>query len=38
MLSREGYLSSITHDVEVVTGNKPISFAQFAREHADAFG
>jgi hypothetical protein len=30
MLSREGYLSSVSRDVEVVTGNKPISFAQFA--------
>lgn len=37
MLSREGYLSNLSHDVEVVTGNKPISFAQFAKEHADAF-
>jgi uncharacterized protein YbjT (DUF2867 family) len=37
MLSREGYLSSISHDVEAVTGNKPISFAQFAKEHADDF-
>ena len=37
MLSREGYLSSVTHDVEAVTGNKPISFAEFAKEHADAF-
>lgn len=30
-LSREGYLSSISHDVEVVTGKKPISFSQFAK-------
>jgi uncharacterized protein YbjT (DUF2867 family) len=37
MLSREGYLSSISHDVEAVTGNKPISFAEFAKEHAEAF-
>jgi uncharacterized protein YbjT (DUF2867 family) len=37
MLSREGYLSSVSHDVEAVTGNKPISFAQFAKENADTF-
>ena len=37
MLSKEGYLSSVSHDVEAVTGNKPISFAEFAKEHADAF-
>lgn len=36
-LSREGYLSSISSEVETVTGKKPISFAKFAEEHADAF-
>lgn len=36
-LSREGYLSSISSEVETVTGKKPISFAKFAKEHADAF-
>jgi uncharacterized protein YbjT (DUF2867 family) len=36
-LSREGYLSSVSSEVETVTGKKPISFAKFAEEHADAF-
>lgn len=35
-LTREGYLSSISREVEGVTGRKPISFAQFAKDHADA--
>ena len=30
-------VSKITHDVEQVTGSKPISFAQFANDYAVAF-
>ena len=37
MLTREGYLSSISHDVEMVTGKKPISFSQFAKDYTSAF-
>lgn len=36
-LSREGHLSSISHDFEVVTGNKPILFSQFAKDYTSAF-
>lgn len=36
-LSRDGYLSSISHVVEEVTGKKPITFAQFAKDYAPAF-
>jgi uncharacterized protein YbjT (DUF2867 family) len=32
-----GYLSEISPVVEQVTGNKPITFSQFAREYAGAF-
>src|SRR5215831_10169454 len=37
MFSREGYLSSISHDFEVVTGKKPIPFSQFTRDYISAF-
>ncbi|MGC2427679.1 MAG: SDR family oxidoreductase [Nitrososphaeraceae archaeon] len=37
MLTREGYLSSISHDIEVVTGKKPISFSQFAKDYTSDF-
>src|SRR5262245_11457544 len=33
-LSKDGYLSNISHDIEKMTGNKPISFAQFASDYA----
>jgi uncharacterized protein YbjT (DUF2867 family) len=36
-ITREGYLSNISSAVEQVTGNKPISFHQFAKDHASAF-
>ena len=36
-LSREGYLSSISHDFEVVTGKKPRLFSQFAKDYISAF-
>jgi uncharacterized protein YbjT (DUF2867 family) len=36
-LSREGYLSSISNAVEEVTGKKPISFSQFAKDYTSAF-
>jgi uncharacterized protein YbjT (DUF2867 family) len=36
-LSREGHLSQISHEVEEVTGNKPISFSRFAKDYASAF-
>ena len=36
-LSREGYLSGVSHAVEEVTGRKPISFSQFAKDHTLAF-
>ena len=36
-LSREGYLSNTSHAVEEVTGRKPISFSQFAKDHTLAF-
>jgi uncharacterized protein YbjT (DUF2867 family) len=34
---KDGPVSKITHDVEQVTGSKPISFAQFANDYAVAF-
>jgi uncharacterized protein YbjT (DUF2867 family) len=37
MLTREGYLSSTSPDVEMVTGKKPISFSQFAKDYTSAF-
>jgi uncharacterized protein YbjT (DUF2867 family) len=36
-LSREGYLSSISHDVEKVTGKKPIPISQFAKDYVQSF-
>jgi len=36
-ITRGGYLSEISSAVEQVTGNKPISFSQFARDYAGAF-
>jgi len=35
-ITRAGYLSEIS-PVEQVTGNKPITFSQFARDYAGAF-
>ncbi|MDN5845867.1 MAG: SDR family oxidoreductase [Candidatus Nitrosocosmicus sp.] len=34
---RKGYASQVASAVEEVTGKKPIAFAQFAKEHVDAF-
>jgi uncharacterized protein YbjT (DUF2867 family) len=36
-ITRAGYLSEISPAVEQVTGNKPITFSQFARDYAGAF-
>jgi uncharacterized protein YbjT (DUF2867 family) len=36
-VSRAGYLSEISSAVEQVTGKKPITFSQFARDYAQAF-
>jgi uncharacterized protein YbjT (DUF2867 family) len=36
-ITREGYLSNISSAVEKVTGKKPISFHQFAKDYASAF-
>ncbi len=36
-ITRAGYLSEISTAVEQVTGNKPITFSQFARDYAVAF-
>jgi uncharacterized protein YbjT (DUF2867 family) len=36
-ITRAGYLSEISSAVEKITGNKPISFSQFARDYAGAF-
>jgi uncharacterized protein YbjT (DUF2867 family) len=36
-LSREGHLSSISHDVEEVTGKKPMPFSQFVKDYTSAF-
>jgi hypothetical protein len=35
-LTRAGYVSAICPVVEQVTGNKPISFSQFAKDYAGA--
>jgi uncharacterized protein YbjT (DUF2867 family) len=32
-----GYASNLSSDVEELTGKKPISFLQFARDYADSF-
>ena len=34
---RKGYASQVSDAVESITGNKPISFAQFAMDHVGAF-
>ena len=34
---KSGLQAHVSPDVGEVTGNKPISFSQFANEHADAF-
>jgi uncharacterized protein YbjT (DUF2867 family) len=34
---RRGYASQLSDAVESITGNKPISFAQFAKDYAGAF-
>jgi uncharacterized protein YbjT (DUF2867 family) len=34
---RKGYASQLSDAVELITGNKPISFAQFAKDYAGAF-
>jgi uncharacterized protein YbjT (DUF2867 family) len=36
-ITRSGYVSDISHAVEQITGNKPITFSQFARDYAGAF-
>jgi len=36
-ISKAGYLSDIYPDVEEVTGKKPISISQFARDYVDSF-
>ena len=36
-LSRDGYLSSISHAVEEVTEKKPIHFSQFSRDYIPTF-
>jgi uncharacterized protein YbjT (DUF2867 family) len=37
VITRAGYLSEISPAVEQVTGNKPTTFSQFARDYASAF-
>jgi uncharacterized protein YbjT (DUF2867 family) len=36
-ITRAGYVSEISPIVEQVTGNKPITFSQFAKDYAGAF-
>jgi uncharacterized protein YbjT (DUF2867 family) len=36
-LSREGYLSDVSHTVEEVTGKQPIPFSQFAKDYVESF-
>ena len=36
-ITRAGYVSTISPVVEQVTGNKPITFSQFAKDYAGAF-
>lgn len=36
-LSREGYLSDVSHAAEEVTGKRPIAFSQFAKDYAESF-
>jgi hypothetical protein len=35
--TRAGYVSDISPVVEQVTGNKPLTFSQFAKDYAGAF-
>jgi hypothetical protein len=35
--TRADYLSEVSPAVEQITGNKPITFSQFARDYAGAF-
>ena len=35
--TRAGYLSEVSPAVEQITGDKPITFSQFARDYAEAF-
>ena len=35
--TRAGHLSEVSPAVEQITGNKPITFSQFARDYAGAF-
>jgi hypothetical protein len=34
---RKGYFSPITNVVEEITGRKPVSFKDFAKDHAEVF-
>ena len=34
---RKGYASQVSPAIEEVTGRKPTTFDQFAKDHADAF-
>jgi len=34
---RKGYASQVYDDVELITGNKPISFSQFTMDYAGEF-
>ncbi len=36
-INKAGYTAAVSPTVETVTGNKPISFRQFAEDHIDAF-
>jgi hypothetical protein len=36
-MTRDGYLSNVSSEVEEVLGRKPISFLQFTRDYAKAF-
>jgi hypothetical protein len=36
-ITRMGYALQVTSTVEEVTGRKPISFSQFARDYAESF-
>ena len=36
-ITRAGYLSEISPAVEQVTGNRPTTFSQFAKDYASAF-
>jgi len=36
-VTRAGHMAAVTQSVEQVTGRKPVSFAQFAKDHVSAF-